>query len=62
MRTLLNGIVDVSREAELCIRGLSMDSRTLVPGDLFLACRGLASHGASPSGPGPGTWCGRQPG
>ncbi len=47
MRALLDGIVDVSREAELRIRGLSMDSRTLVPGDLFLACRGIASHGAS---------------
>lgn len=48
MRALLEGITTVpTGGADPVIRGLSMDSRTLAPGELFLACRGLAVHGAA---------------
>lgn len=48
MRTLLEGITTVpTGGADPVIRGLSMDSRTVEPGELFLACRGLVVHGAA---------------
>ena len=48
MRTLLEGITMVPAAGpDPEIRGLSMDSRVLDPGELFLACRGGAVHGAA---------------
>ena len=39
---LLRGYVDAP---DLGVRGISSDSRTLVEGDLFLACEGINNHG-----------------
>ena len=39
---LLQGYVDAP---ELPVRGICSDSRSLVEGDLFLACEGLSNHG-----------------
>ena len=46
---LLQGIVDVdvSKLEEVSVLGLSLDSRRLGPGDLFLACGGTVTQGHS---------------
>jgi len=46
LSTLLEGYAQVSPADEREIVGLSLDSRRTRPGDLFLACRGGARHGA----------------
>ena len=43
---LLEGIVDGLDVSEDCaIQGLSLDSRAIMPGDMFLACAGTQVHG-----------------
>ena len=42
---LTAGILDVP--ADLAVSDLTLDSRAVTPGTLFLACRGLTQHGAS---------------
>ncbi|MEO6697127.1 MAG: Mur ligase domain-containing protein, partial [Gammaproteobacteria bacterium] len=46
LSALLEGYVQVSLADEREILGLSLDSRNTRPGDLFLALRGVARHGA----------------
>jgi len=43
---LLQGITKVDAANERDISGLSLDSRRTRPGDLFIACAGLARHGS----------------
>jgi UDP-N-acetylmuramoyl-L-alanyl-D-glutamate--2,6-diaminopimelate ligase len=43
---LLHGVVSMDRHEDRSIRGLSIDSRTTRPGDLFMACRGFRTHGS----------------
>jgi len=45
LRELLSGIVDVPAAANRLITGLSIDTRTLKPGDCFIARRGYHAHG-----------------
>jgi UDP-N-acetylmuramoyl-L-alanyl-D-glutamate--2,6-diaminopimelate ligase len=45
LRELLSGIVDVPAAANRLITGLSIDTRTLKPGDCFIALRGHHAHG-----------------
>ncbi len=45
LSALLHGVATVSEDVMLS--GISIDSRKLAPGGLFLACRGHAVHGAS---------------
>jgi UDP-N-acetylmuramoyl-L-alanyl-D-glutamate--2,6-diaminopimelate ligase len=42
---LLAGLADPGSAASLPIEGLSLDSRRVQPGDLFLACAGTRAHG-----------------
>lgn len=42
---LLQGIVDVPDNLDREIQGVSLDSRHVVPGGLFIACAGISSHG-----------------
>ncbi|TCK17310.1 UDP-N-acetylmuramoylalanyl-D-glutamate--2,6-diaminopimelate ligase [Thiogranum longum] len=42
---LLAGLADVSVSADVTVQGIATDSRSIQPGDLFLACRGLQVHG-----------------
>ena len=44
---LLHGIVKISAEENRSILGIALDSRTLQPGDLFLAMAGTQQHGLS---------------
>lgn len=46
LRSLFAGLADETQLPQLHVTGLSLDSRTLKPGDLFLACAGTAAHGA----------------
>ncbi len=43
---LLAGLASVSRGHDRVVSGLCLDSRRVVPGDLFLAVRGSRGHGA----------------
>ena len=45
LSTLLAGIVDVPARLDREIDGLTLDSRNVEPGGLFLACRGVSQHG-----------------
>ncbi|MCK9529599.1 MAG: UDP-N-acetylmuramoyl-L-alanyl-D-glutamate--2,6-diaminopimelate ligase [Gammaproteobacteria bacterium] len=47
LRQLLDGLVVVPERLERSIDGITMDSRRVQPGGLFLACAGSRSHGAS---------------
>jgi UDP-N-acetylmuramoyl-L-alanyl-D-glutamate--2,6-diaminopimelate ligase len=47
LSALLQGIIELKPEADLSITGMSLDSREIQPGDLFLACAGLNHDGAS---------------
>ncbi|MEW7980506.1 MAG: UDP-N-acetylmuramoyl-L-alanyl-D-glutamate--2,6-diaminopimelate ligase [Candidatus Sedimenticola endophacoides] len=42
---LLSGLAVVAAGEERTVRGLTLDSRRLAPGDLFLACAGTRHHG-----------------
>ena len=42
---LLSGLLPVSREQDRAVSGLTLDSRQVSPGTLFLACSGSQSHG-----------------
>lgn len=42
---LLAGIVDVPANANVMVRGVNLDSRAVVPGDVFFACAGHGQHG-----------------
>lgn len=42
---LLQGIVEVHGDLDREIQGVSLDSRHVVPGGLFIACAGISSHG-----------------
>jgi UDP-N-acetylmuramoyl-L-alanyl-D-glutamate--2,6-diaminopimelate ligase len=46
LQTLFAGFVDLARVPQLSVSGLSLNSRLLQPGELFLACAGTAQHGA----------------
>jgi UDP-N-acetylmuramoyl-L-alanyl-D-glutamate--2,6-diaminopimelate ligase len=46
LSALLQGITEVKSEADRTITGMSLDSREIQPGDLFLACTGLSVDGA----------------
>jgi UDP-N-acetylmuramoyl-L-alanyl-D-glutamate--2,6-diaminopimelate ligase len=45
LRDLLHGLIAVPAELEREVGGLTLDSRAVQPGSLFLACRGGQSHG-----------------
>ncbi len=45
LRDLLAGFAAIAEPDDREIRGLSLDSRALHPGDLFLACAGRRTHG-----------------
>ena len=45
LSSLLSGLGPVSADQDCWVSGLSLDSRTLKEGQLFLACRGSAGHG-----------------
>ena len=45
LQTLFAGFVDLARLPPLSVRGLSLNSRQIEPGELFLACAGTAQHG-----------------
>ncbi len=45
LATLLEGIVAVAPADDRPVSGIALDSRQVGPGDLFLALRGLKSHG-----------------
>ena len=42
---LLDGVATVPDRLDRPVRGLASDSRTLSPGDVFLACAGRETHG-----------------
>jgi UDP-N-acetylmuramoyl-L-alanyl-D-glutamate--2,6-diaminopimelate ligase len=42
---LLSGITGIDPNSDCNVTGLALDSRRVVPGDLFLACSGYRSHG-----------------
>ena len=42
---LLAGIANVPTAADIAVRGLSLDSRRIAPGDLFVALPGSRGHG-----------------
>jgi UDP-N-acetylmuramoyl-L-alanyl-D-glutamate--2,6-diaminopimelate ligase len=42
---LLAGIADIDPADDCAIHNLSLDSRAIMPGDLFLACAGTQTHG-----------------
>jgi len=42
---LLEGLAAVPRERDALVYGVHLDSRRVVPGGLFLACRGASVHG-----------------
>lgn len=45
LRTLLQGIVDVPEKMDREVQGVSLDSRDVAPGSVFIACAGISSHG-----------------
>jgi len=45
LQTLFAGFVDQAQLPALQVSGLALDSRKLQPGELFLACEGVAQHG-----------------
>ncbi len=45
LATLLQGWVEVGSARDRPVRGLALDSRSVRPGDLFLACQGSRDHG-----------------
>lgn len=45
LQTLFAGFVDLERVPQLNVSGLSLNSRQLEPGELFLACAGSLQHG-----------------
>lgn len=45
LQTLFAGFVDLERLPPLSVSGLSLNSRLIQPGELFLACAGTAQHG-----------------
>jgi UDP-N-acetylmuramoyl-L-alanyl-D-glutamate--2,6-diaminopimelate ligase len=47
LSALLQGITELKPEADRSITGMSLDSREIRPGDLFLACAGRNHNGAS---------------
>jgi UDP-N-acetylmuramoyl-L-alanyl-D-glutamate--2,6-diaminopimelate ligase len=47
LSALLQGFVDLKPEADRNISGMSLDSREIQAGDLFLACAGRSHNGAS---------------
>jgi len=47
LSALLQGIIEIKPEADRTITGMSLDSREIQAGDLFLACTGLRVDGAS---------------
>ena len=47
LATLFEGLAEHIPSAELQVSGLTMDSRQVVAGDLFLACAGSREHGAA---------------
>ena len=47
LSALLQGIIELKPEADRGITGMSLDSRDIQPGDLFLACVGRNHDGAS---------------
>ena len=47
LSALLQGIIEIKSEADRTITGMSLDSREIQSGDLFLACTGLSVDGAS---------------
>ena len=47
LSALLQGIVEFKSEADRTLTGMSLDSREIQSGDLFLACPGLNVDGAS---------------
>lgn len=47
LSALLQGIIEIKSEADRTITGMSLDSREIQPGDLFLACTGLSVDGAT---------------
>ncbi|MCW8917809.1 MAG: UDP-N-acetylmuramoyl-L-alanyl-D-glutamate--2,6-diaminopimelate ligase [Gammaproteobacteria bacterium] len=46
LRELFAGLTDTTALPPLAIHGMSLDSRTVHPGELFLACAGTVRHGA----------------
>jgi len=46
LRALLRGWVEIDAKADCTLSGLTLDSREVQKGDLFLACRGLTADGA----------------
>ena len=47
LSALLQGLIEIKPEADRSINGMSLDSREIQAGDLFLACAGLTVDGAS---------------
>lgn len=45
LQSLFAGLADVSHLPALSVSGLSLDSRTIKEGELFLACAGTVQHG-----------------
>lgn len=45
LSALLQGIVEVPGSLDREIQGVSLDSRHVVPGGVFMACAGISSHG-----------------
>lgn len=45
LHDLFAGLVDIEHIPALTVSGLSLDSRKIQPGELFLACSGIAQHG-----------------
>lgn len=43
---LLRGITEINPEADRTLTGIGLDSRTIQPGDLFVACVGIRVNGA----------------
>ena len=46
LSALLQGVVEIKPEADRTITGMSLDSREIQTGDLFLACTGMRVDGA----------------
>lgn len=45
VRELLSGVPGVGEIADRDVQGISLDSRFVTPGGVFLACAGISSHG-----------------
>jgi len=46
VQALFSGLVDTSHLPDVAVSGLALDSRRIREGELFLACAGIATHGA----------------